>query len=415
MTLRESQQGAASLVVAMILLFGMTMVAFYANRGLLFEQKTSANQYRATSAFELAEAGIEWATARLNEPQKINASCGASAGVSDKTFRDKYLRHTATPTFNPVSLNAAAACRLPASGTLVCSCPDGALPSLGTDSEPRFAVKFSTAGPETVEIRSVGCTAGTQCIEGSTTSDATAIVRVILKLLPTLRSDPQAALTAGGDVTLGGTTDNIINDTANNFMTVNAASLRVTWPGAPVITLSTPEPPENAVFRAYFGQDMADYKANAATTVVCDANVVFGGLCPAGSVPCIGGVACASQVVNEIAKGRTQFWIDAELTFTDANVPVGGVGSSNSPVLLASAHTLTFSGTRPLYGVLFGASQSWDIVGLGTTEVRGAIIARNDFNSTGNFTLRYDPLVLQKLRPAAGEMVRVPGSWNPTL
>ena len=74
---RLRQRGAASLVVAMILLFGMTMVAFYANRGLLFEQRTSANQYRATSAFEVAEAGLEWATARLNEPQKTSTRLAA--------------------------------------------------------------------------------------------------------------------------------------------------------------------------------------------------------------------------------------------------------------------------------------------------------------------------------------------------
>jgi hypothetical protein len=414
-TPRSAQRGAASLVVAMVLLFGMTMVAFYANRGLLFEQKTSANQYRATSAFEVAEAGIEWATARLNEPQKIDASCGASAGVADKTFRDKYLQHTTIPTFNPAGIGTVRpGCRFPAIGAPVCSCPDLGNPSLGTASEPRFAVEFGLASPETVVISSIGCTAGTKCIPGDTASDATARIRVIVKLLPTLRSDPKAALTAGGDVTLGGTTDNIVNnDVATNFRTVSAATLRITWPGAPVIPVTTPDPPANAVFRAYFGQDMADYKANAATTVICDAGV-YGplyGPCPAGTIACTGGPACAAAVVSEIARGRTQFWVDAALEFTNANVPVE-VGNANNPVLIATPFGITFSGNTPLYGVLFGAGQSWDIQGLGTTEVRGAIIARNDFNSTGNFTLRYDPAVLQKLRPAAGTMVRVPGSWN---
>src|SRR5437867_313280 len=152
---RTRQRGAASLVVAMIILFGMTMVAFYANRGLLFEQKTSANQYRATSAFEVAEAGIEWATARLNEPQKIDAACSPSADAADKTFRDKYLQHSVVASgFAPVA-NAKPGCRLPATGMPVCSCPEaGSNPNLGTANEPSFTVVFASVpgDPESVEI-----------------------------------------------------------------------------------------------------------------------------------------------------------------------------------------------------------------------------------------------------------------------
>jgi Tfp pilus assembly protein PilX len=55
----SAQQGAATLVISLVLLFGMTVAAFFANRGLIFEQKTSANQYRSTRAFEMAEAGLE--------------------------------------------------------------------------------------------------------------------------------------------------------------------------------------------------------------------------------------------------------------------------------------------------------------------------------------------------------------------
>lgn len=405
MSSRSAQRGAASLIVAMVLLFGMTMVAFYANRGLLFEQKTSANQYRATSAFEVAEAGIEWATARLNETLTIGPNCTPLAGGT--TFRDKYLQHTlAASGFMPHTAIVRPGCRLQATGALFCSCPDaGSNPNLLTANEPSFTVRFLpvASDPESVEIRSDGCTGqGTQCVPGSTqgASDATARVRVILKLLPALRATPQAALTAGGDVMLGGTTDNIVNDDpATNFMTVNAASLRVTWPGAPAITLATPEPPENAVFRAHFGQDMADYKGNAATTVVCN--------------PAMAAIDCGTAVVNAVAAGRRQLWIDAALEFNNSNAPVE-VGSANNPVLMVSPYSATFSGTSPVHGVLFGTSQNWGVQGAGTTEVRGAIIVRNDFDSVGNFTLRYSPGVLAKLRPATGAMVRVPGSWSDT-
>ena len=59
----RAQRGAATLIVVMLLFFIVSLVAAYAGRNLIFEQKTSANQYRATQAFEAADAGLEWALA----------------------------------------------------------------------------------------------------------------------------------------------------------------------------------------------------------------------------------------------------------------------------------------------------------------------------------------------------------------
>ena len=52
------QRGAATLIVVMILFFVMTLVAAYTNRSLIFEQRTSANQYRSTQSLEIADAGM---------------------------------------------------------------------------------------------------------------------------------------------------------------------------------------------------------------------------------------------------------------------------------------------------------------------------------------------------------------------
>ena len=62
----SAQRGAAALIVVMLLFFIISLVAAYAGRNLIFEQRTSTNQYRATQAFEAAEAGLEWALAMLN-------------------------------------------------------------------------------------------------------------------------------------------------------------------------------------------------------------------------------------------------------------------------------------------------------------------------------------------------------------
>jgi hypothetical protein len=51
----------ATLTVVMVLFFVVSLVAAYAGRTSIFEQRTSANQYRSTQALEAAEAGLEWA------------------------------------------------------------------------------------------------------------------------------------------------------------------------------------------------------------------------------------------------------------------------------------------------------------------------------------------------------------------
>ena len=85
------QRGVAALAVSMLLLFGTTIVVFYLNRGLLFEQKTSANLSRATAAFEAAEAGLEWATGMMNRPNDISTSCTFDTTVN-VSFRRKYVQ-----------------------------------------------------------------------------------------------------------------------------------------------------------------------------------------------------------------------------------------------------------------------------------------------------------------------------------
>jgi Tfp pilus assembly protein PilX len=61
-----AQRGAAALAVVMVLFFVISLVAAYASRNLVFEQRASTNQYRSTLALETAEAGAEWALALLN-------------------------------------------------------------------------------------------------------------------------------------------------------------------------------------------------------------------------------------------------------------------------------------------------------------------------------------------------------------
>ena len=84
------QRGAAALIVVLLLFFIISLVAAYAGRNLIFEQRTSTNQYRATQAFEAAEAGLEWAVAMLNGG-RVTADCipPVPVDVTQPSFRQR--------------------------------------------------------------------------------------------------------------------------------------------------------------------------------------------------------------------------------------------------------------------------------------------------------------------------------------
>jgi hypothetical protein len=86
------QRGVAALIVTLMLFFAMVLTAVFVNRNLLVEQHSAANHERATQAFEAAEAGIEWALAQLNNPQRLGVDCAVSAAADASAFRTRYLR-----------------------------------------------------------------------------------------------------------------------------------------------------------------------------------------------------------------------------------------------------------------------------------------------------------------------------------
>jgi len=62
----KSQQGAATLFTAVILLVATTLVAFLTGKTVLQEIKITANNYRASQAITAADAGMEYALAYFN-------------------------------------------------------------------------------------------------------------------------------------------------------------------------------------------------------------------------------------------------------------------------------------------------------------------------------------------------------------
>jgi PilX N-terminal len=451
--LLRRQRGAAALAVSIVLLVVMTLVGFFVNRGMIFEQRTSANQYRATKAFEMAEAGLEWAVAQLNAEAPITAapSCAATTGAATNTFAARYL--TIGPGGLGVVANGRASGSIAANGSVTPSCPlPGNAATLGGAGEPRFMVEFSKVGvtdPWSVRIISRGCTnAGNYCTDGTTTQpspDGVAVVSAIYKMLPALPLAPGAGLVAGGSAQTGGNF-RVINDKdyPSNGITINSGSVVNLGNGTEVQTIGGTHPRASildndpslrnltnadgngeTMFQSFMGDTYSQFQSNPKTWIITS------GTCAAAvasrCTSCGGGVACGTAVMDAYTnKGVEKFWADTPVQFASSNRPAVSAenpdrsfGTSARPLIIGSSSSIDFNGAIVAYGMFYAstatATDNYVMVGTGSATVVGAIVTRGNFvKGAGSLNLVYDAKMFTP-QQNFGLMVRLPGSWRDTL
>jgi hypothetical protein len=445
---RPRQSGAVSLIVALVLLLGGTIIAFFANRGFIFEQRTSANQYRATKAFELAEAGTEWALGKLNERMPLSSATPSDCApaASPVGALGSFYQRYANPRLASDALCTAAGvgclappntgvpgCRISATGVAVCDCQTAAVADLGTSNpeQGRFGVRIRPGpDPTTIEIVSRGCTNGNDACDPNTdsTADATAIVRVLAKVVPGVPSGPAAPLTSGSATVTSGSLDVINNNQASNGITIHAGTTVQVGNGANVYSLPGTPPrasildgdpslanltnaDEDAFFAKYFGQTLTSYRSQ-------DPDVIHvGPSAPIAANRCTSAADCGQVVVANA--GRVQyprFYVDGDVSFNGATL-----GAAASPVTLVASGAMLLRGTITAHGLFYAATatatDNWDFNGSGNATVYGAFISRGDFNKgAGNLRLIYPQSPWwSNAAPPVGRLARVPGSWRDKL
>lgn len=453
LVLPRRQRGAAALTVSIVLLIVMSLMAFFVNRGMVFEQRTSANQYRATRAFEMAEAGLEWAVAQLNAEAPITTapSCASTTGPATNTFAARYL--TIGPGGIGVVANGRASGSIAANGSVTSSCPlPGNAATLGNADEPRFMVEFSKTGitdPWAVRVISRGCTnAGNYCVDGSTTSpspDGVAVVSAIYKMVPALPLAPGAGLVTGGSATTGGNFM-VINDKdyPSNGITINSGSVVNLGNGTEVKTIGGTHPRASVLdndpslrnltnadangetmFQSFMGDSFAQYQANPKTWIITS------GTCAAAvasrCTSCGTASACGTALMDVYTnKGVEKFWADTPVQFGMSNRPTASTenpdrsfGTSARPLIIGSSSNVDFNGAILAYGMFYAATatatDNYVVVGTGSATVVGAIVTRSNFvKGAGSMNLVYDAKLFTP-QQNFGLMVRVPGSWRDTL
>jgi hypothetical protein len=418
---QRHQRGAAALIVTMVLFFAMTLVAAYVNRNLVFEQRISANQYRATQAFEAAEAGLEWALAQLNNPLKLGDDCRPGSSASDKTFRERYLsydadsaRHTPitwTQGTQPMPLQPTCV-RRGSGSSWDCSCPSSGHPSLTADLQAgplaAFSIRLLKAKqPGALRVVAEGCTqvAGA-CLPGSSgVADANFQAQQVVALVPGLASAPAAPLTTKDGVSSNAALGLHNTSTAAGGTVLHAggtvsmpnARLSTVPGGAPSLAVASEDATLQALsakrfFSSLFGLDKNSWSQQPAVrTLICQD-------------------ACNTTLAQAIdaSGGPSLFWVEGDVTLEGPLT----LGTPSRPVMLLARGAIRVTGSVRVHGLLHGGRIEWNDNGTGAGLLRGAATSETSYAGSGVPDLYYDAATLALLKGNSGSFARVPGSWR---
>lgn len=408
---RPGERGVATLGIVMLLLLAVAVMAAFQNRSLLFEQRASANQYRATRAFGLADAGLDWAQSLLNDPRPLDARCHPDA-AADRSFRDRHVPLSAAGLPRPDAA-ARPGCRWGPDGP-DCRCPAAGEALAVPADDPGFVVEFAAVDddPRVLRLTARGCASGgPPCAPASSRprADATAAASVLLRLRPAVAALPVAALTTGGSAALGRL--QLVNlDLATHGLVVDAGDavdapdpgLLTTLPGSPpanallahddALAAAAADDRDAAFFAAWFGADPTAFAAVSGVHRLtgCDA------------------ADCAPRLQQAVTAGRRALLVDGDLTLDAASWPGAALGGPDDPVLLATTGRLSLRGRLAVHGLVYADQVVFDG---GALDLRGALVTRRSLvGSDGRIV--FDPALLQRLRRQSGAWIRIAGSWR---
>jgi hypothetical protein len=399
--------GFGTLAMVMTLLLIAHLSLLYSHRALLFEQRASAGQVRAMHAQEAAQAGIDWAVSRLNDPRALDSRCLPTAqdtAAAPAALRARWDRSLATA----VALQPA--CVLDDAGPdWSCHCPDsgtGRVSPPASDQEaPAFAVTLQN-GPRTGlwTLTAEGCSnPSPDCGDTSAAEpDARYRVSTTLAALGQVVQAPLAALTGVGAITLTDGAGVLNTEHASGGVAVNSggtiavqAPAKVFGPsGQPTAAgLVANDPPlaagGDALWRRLFGLDVAALKALPSWQVLA----------------CAGGCS-GSSLDTAWAQGARALWLDGDLTLAN-----GHWGTPEVPLLLVVRGTLRIGPDAAVQGLVVADRVDVQVVISPRSLLRGGLVSLGTTVLRGPIDVVRDAAVLARAAALGGALVPVPGSW----
>lgn len=417
---RRREQGAATLVVVMMLFLVMALLAAYANRGLMFEQRIAGSYARAALSQEVAEGGLEWALAQLNGPA-IDANCKPLA-VGGKRFADKYLQINPADRSIALTLSSyngilADCTRDAANLGWACRCPDintrvPPAAAAGTDLTPSFGI-LAQAGFRggTIELRSLGCTDSVvdHCNSsdiGGRSKQQMALVRFYSKiaLVSAVRTPPAAPLIVKGDLGISGTGLGLHNTdprSAGSLLAIGGTwsgmndSLMQSVPGTSLDQVRVQNDPTLSlpgtdVFKMYMGAASPRYFQHPSLrTVTCSGD-------------------CSDALLTAYNAGTRILWVAGSMNFSSNKT----IGSLADPVLIIADGDISISGPFVINGMVVATgSLGWNNTTGNPSLINGIVLVGKGMQTSGAMDIVYQQAIADQLSNRMGSFVRVPGSW----
>ena len=424
--LKQRQRGAATMIVVMVLFFIMAMMAAFANRNLLFEQRIASNYYRSSVSAEVADAGIEWTLAMLNGAN-VDGACRATA-ASTVSFRDRYLtidRDTRVISAIDSSGAVSSSCVHNAVSDWVCQCPDATAWAEVDNSaanqnrmQPSFTIAFNNAiirplapiSPGVIKLVAGGCNSSlpgncTNITTGMAGSLGMSNVTITVALVSALKMPPAAPLTVKGAVAMDAVGLGLHNTDprSNGLLMVSGGLPASGWVDARLDSLPGTPPRQaliegdqelgnatsNQMFAKFFGMSPERYRDQPAVRqITCGAN-------------------CMVELLAAYNLGVRIAWIAGDMTLSANQI----LGSATAPMVVIATGNVAIQGAMQLTGLLYARGNViWD-GGTGLSMLTGALITERNFTSTGAVDILYQGAVIDELKNRTGSFVRVPGSW----
>lgn len=357
----KKQRGAALLILAIILLLAMTGVIFMLAKQGLLSQKVTANEYRATQAFEAAEAGIEFGIVYLEKNRTT---------IVKDTNADGYIDNYSNSSTSNVAL---------ANGS-------------------KFTITYSN--PTANDLSIVLITSVGTSSDGTSTRE----VRQLVKYTPTLVHFSNYPLVTKGNLTLSGST--LVQNTETNTTIQTGGTVNLNG-GAKTVTSSGTSSTSSSTKSDISQNNSALYNQSLETFFTS----YFGA--PASSVQ--SSVAnyyqnSSSTNYNSLLNGKngTSIWIEqtgGQAVIDSTTV----VGSINNPVLLIVNGDLKIAGSAQIFGYVFVTGT---LTTTGSAYTTGGVTVGGNVVDSGNFTLSFSNTVLNNVQQLIGSYGKIPGSWN---
>lgn len=429
---KHMQAGAATLVVVMVLFLIMAMMAAYANRNMIFEQRIASNYYRTGVSSEAADAGLEWTVAMLNG-LGVNASCRESAGASER-FRDRFLNIASDRTItekvttgylsNCVRTNAGAswACRCPSPDAAGFPAPVAV--AAGDTMQPGFVVSITPPPvtsptlknrPGAMRVKVEGCSSGNyiECRDPSAVASqllSLTVAEMDVALVSALKNPPASPLTVKGALSVGTSGLGLHNSDPRSagillvsgrpaVASLNPYADRLdSLPGTPGLTAiiendSTLTSSSAArMFSMYFGMTAPQYRDQPAMRMV----------------NCPNGTDCGSTLLAAYNRGVRMAWIEGPLILNSNN----NLGTETNPMVIIATGDVAIDGPMTISGLLYTRGDLiWANASADVSMLKGALLVEGDMEVSGRVDLWYRSAVIDALKNQTGSFVRVPGSW----